>query len=1176
MKYFYKLLLWKTNLEYEDLTMYLVEPIYREPKLNEELATGEVVLERVPIETKYLFPPKTKIRIEKYIKEDFSDKPKTYDYVVKHDDIEEFVSNPEICTHRLNLINPLVVAQGIHIDNIALTYELQDATLKYRTTQIEADYTNTLHQNVGYSQPVHKSSFLKVQDDATGGAGYVVGSTRYEGVFENSYKYEWDRNTFSSLNNILKKYNAADINTISFEIPKLFCFGSYDNANWSKLFEMNVKATVYRYDVLNGIINKNTKVEVVSKVSGPTSLTSVSDSVMYCDGTNAYLRTLSGGEYYTENLEKMYSTSGVLASASQNYSNRTIEFTTTDLSDGEIENGKGYFYEIEIKANPITPSAMMQYIGYSVVSMSVIDTSIGLYFLNSYATHINNSPQVVDSLSVNVINSFNATDMYSDTISQPFILKAKKYSCWELLRKSFLTTDTQLIDNEVSGLDDIEYMFTIDPNWENRLKTKIIYETVLENKNLAELFNQIGYYLHAQPMLKFAEDGTDRFVLTFIQLGGNIRKEDASQKITIFNSLNLSNYFTQYDSYVTNIFSPQNEVEEWLVCTTEDSSSLVSNNTALLKTKYGISEIIEFDIIYKGESKSAIEHIFEKSIYQILTSDYRVSPGLGDSVYFTLGNNVIDGLNYIPPSQNNDLPMSMKRIVNKLFENASLTSLKFNDLQFHIKYRTQDSMRVSQVRPDIENFMKNSKYEKYPHHEQFFGQQDKIIDSERFSLNLFGKLVRVGNNIYQCQEMVSVGQEKEPGELYEIDGEPYYVTACENEEYSEVILQKVTYSKNYNQLSNIVTIPSEPRFYEVSERSTVRREIRLFDFFKISTQENGNKLGPRYLSDWKNNISKMLFNQDPVNNPLQHPNYAWTRFEADKKRNHKGSFGQLIEIDNLFPSSELDRRDENNIVPIAAGNHSDCIVPLLHFPQKDGIVYEWDMEDNFKAGDALDTEISGNSADDAYYAKQSVRYCDIMGRADLFRFKLFNKKDWSHSDSQKLPKGGYYENVNGELQYISFEPTESVFSKTPEKYLIALEKDCREALSFNYQISLLYRNDDNKGDFCTYSNLFGEKDNSLQCCLLNKEVSMFDENTNTIPADILLDKVNFEIVFDDEHEQIIIQFNTNSNINYAEVKSIVFYEEDSEGNRVSYIAKNFKNGLDDKVPNLYIYPVFND
>ena len=36
------------------------------------------------------------------------------------------------------------------------------------------------------------------------------------------------------------------------------------------------------------------------------------------------------------------------------------------------------------------------------------------------------------------------------------------------------------------------------------------------------------------------------------------------------------------------------------------------------------------------------------------------------------------------------------------------------------------------------------------------------------------------------------------------------------------------------------------------------------------------------------------------------------------------------------------------------------------------------------------------------------------------------------------------------------------------------EKDGREELSFNYQISLLHRNENNAGDFVTFSNLFGK------------------------------------------------------------------------------------------------------
>ncbi len=268
---------------------------------------------------------------------------------------------------------------------------------------------------------------------------------------------------------------------------------------------------------------------------------------------------------------------------------------------------------------------------------------------------------------------------------------------------------------------------------------------------------------------------------------------------------------------------------------------LVSNNTAILQSKYGISEVVEFDIYYDGElggekgTKSALRYIFEKSIYQILTADHNLSSSKGEALYYQLGQNTISGLSYVPPeARSGILPMALKRIVSKLFSGIkNISKLKFNNLKFHIKYRTQDSMRVSQVRPDLQNFMKNSSYEKYPHHEQFYGQQDKIVDSERFSLNLFGKLIRVGNCIHQRQESVPIGQaEKEAGDLIEINSEPYYVVSVENEYYNTVTLQKITYSKNFNQLSQICTIPSEPRFYEVSERSKIRRENESLTFLQ--------------------------------------------------------------------------------------------------------------------------------------------------------------------------------------------------------------------------------------------------------------------------------------------------------------------------------------------------------
>lgn len=131
----YRVFLWENGGKSAEYTKYMVAPFFFKDNLDETLDEGEIILDSMPIETKLAFPPKTKFRVERYINSDFSGAPdKTYDLVVEHDDVEEYAGTPDICTHRINCIEASVIAQGMHIDNIALTYELQDVTLNYKTT----------------------------------------------------------------------------------------------------------------------------------------------------------------------------------------------------------------------------------------------------------------------------------------------------------------------------------------------------------------------------------------------------------------------------------------------------------------------------------------------------------------------------------------------------------------------------------------------------------------------------------------------------------------------------------------------------------------------------------------------------------------------------------------------------------------------------------------------------------------------------------------------------------------------------------------------------------------------------------------------------------------------------------------------------------------------------------
>ena len=1180
--YYWRIFLWENGRKSTEYTDYVVAPIFIEDKLDETLDTGEIILKGMPIATRKAFPPKTKFKVERYLAEEYTDTPKTWDMIVEHDDVEEYEGCPEICTHRIHLIEASAVAQGMHVDNIALTYELQDVNLNYRT--IREDTTKIgdacTQRHGGYDTGLRQTDTMKTKFENL----EIASDTSF---FRNSYRYIWDSASLNKIKGLFRNLSVESAHEIEFTVPKLLCQAATSSGDWSSvaktIFEMNTVTRVREIKTLNGQVLSNTV--IVTKYSGATSFAKADDDCYFSDGTIAALRSINdykNSTWAVKQFDLLHSTHAVLATANSSYASKTIKFTTKQLDASDVIAGYAYTYKIESYPNPTNSSGMVK--NYEKMALC----STYPYFIPgnppiqawNLSCDITTTKNEIESIAnVYFECSFQCCDMSQEAEGGTFLMKGVKYSCYDLLHKALLTIDTQILDNSKIGIDNLKdyYSIVVSPSWVTRLKSAKMQETIFEGKNLWEVLLQIGYYLHAIPFFEFANDGTDRFMLSFRQLGDTKTNADSSTKITVFNSRNLSDYFTQYDSYVTNLFSPQNEVDEWIVPKTSDSSYLVSNDTAELQTSRPNLEIIEFDITYDGSAggkagtADALQYIFEESVYQILTSDnpIKIKPAKGNALYYTLGSNKIGGLNYVPPQKNSGTYYyALQEICRRLFGVGSSfvpANLKFNSLMFHIKYRTQDELRISQVRPDIQNFMKNSAYEKYPHHEQYYGQQDKIIDSERFSANLFGQLIRMGNTEYQRQEYADAGSEKEGGDLVVIDGDSYYVTAIENEYYPEAILQKVTYSKNFNQLSKIVTIPSEPRFYEVSERSKIRREVRLMDFLELSTTPPIVAAKPRFINNslWKQIVKGLIFNKQAYTLP----NFAYTKFMADYKRNHTGNYGQYVPSEQLFPSSEVSRLDPNNITPEQARDYANCIVPLLHFPLHDGIVFEWDMEDNFKAGDYIDTGIVGvNTNGEAYFAQQSHRYVDVMGRADLFTFRLFHKTDWTKAQSQQLPKAI---TIPSESESIMF---------LPQPYAIGLDKDNREAISFNYQINLLHRpTEADIEDFFTFPNLFGQKDSSLKMCLLSEPQSLFNEIIDLSSATLIADNVAYSILDNRALNAIELRITEPSGVNKNIVKSIVLYQENEIGERYAYMVKNVADLPNErKFQSWWIYPVFND
>ncbi len=295
---------------------------------------------------------------------------------------------------------------------------------------------------------------------------------------------------------------------------------------------------------------------------------------------------------------------------------------------------------------------------------------------------------------------------------------------------------------------------------------------------------------------------------------------------------------------------------------------------------------------------------------------------------------------------------------------------------------------------------------------------------------------------------------------------------------------------------------------------------------------------------------------------------------ADKKRQHQGQNTSHIATTELFPSSELDRSDPNNLVPKALSDHADCIVPLLHFPIKDGIIFEWDMEDNFKAGDFIDTALHGvgKTEDDAYVAQQAVRYCDLFGRADLYTFRLFYKDNWEYAQAQALPKA-------------CIEPMEEESQMyLPKQYAIGLDKDCREELSFNYQINLIDSIEEDRGNFVFFSTLFGKKQGRLKLNLLNSIAPMFSESIQVDDMTSVAKEVEYTLQERENWIEIYIDKGQEKlkDIDLSKVKSLVWYDEKVEATtgitiKIPYIVKNLATVADaEKLNPLYIISIYGE
>jgi hypothetical protein len=294
---------------------------------------------------------------------------------------------------------------------------------------------------------------------------------------------------------------------------------------------------------------------------------------------------------------------------------------------------------------------------------------------------------------------------------------------------------------------------------------------------------------------------------------------------------------------------------------------------------------------------------------------------------------------------------------------------------------------------------------------------------------------------------------KVKGEIKRIDNDIYYVTKIHNNYYSDKILSLVTYSKDYNQLSKVVGIPSEPRFYEISEQSAIKREVAINDYLLITTTATNilsftptnilsfTPTSYNYINDFTL-IKNILFGTETAN----YPKYVITTFKGDK------------DIGSLYSTYG------------EASLYKDILSPINSYASGNTLIMSWEMVDNFSAGDKVN-DIKYNETieniDTAYRSLQAVQYTDKFGKATLFDFYILNGDiDLTAEQIRNLPESPYNTKLYSTLENINILATNVIEVETQNGNIIdgnerglALIKDSREVIAFNYNLQAITDSD---------------------------------------------------------------------------------------------------------------------
>ena len=1159
----------------ENFSRYILQGDQNTEDITQELDVAELTLSGLPFKEE--FSPETKFILDITSTDAIGNEiiEETLHLCVSRDIVSQpILSDENYFDHHISFIEPSVIAQKRLVDNIAVTYKLKDVTLKevqaFPNTQATFNFEQksfTPSRKFGTETSVVEESYM-YRETTT----YNV-SGKYFQQEGNAQIVNSNGDIFDTIYNNIEDFKIEEgVYQARFSIPKLaIMFGTPNSKNFSKIGYASLDYVVKEFSL-------NDEYNPTRQWNG----TIISNSNLgsgYYDSTIGY-RDIIEGEWLIESVDASKNALGQLTQklSYKKYTNKSAQ--EPDYLTQPIDIQTDMRYEIsfslhQFAENPpaaetsaerhkFTGSQPSYYQEYWYQVQRVITTSdVKLY------TYQGTSNQYMTSTNTSAKTEFIT---YSVDTGEIVYASSTPYSALSLLQKAIINSSIYEKKDGVyiADINNSDLPFYISNKYNDSLEedaegliddlraTRII-ENFYNQKNLWEIMIEVGHYIHAIPELRFG--GNDKFEITFNRLGRTDEKQDNATKVSIFNSRSVEDYISATSSYITNMVQLGGLIEEWVAPKTTNEQLLVSNDTAEIVVSKPIIELLSITIkanknismgnvqITAGQTADFTPFVYEENVYKTLQIDYQVTPNRGIAMYYSLGKNIITGGQYQLPQANTNIfsDYTFKKVIwcaYNDYEDAvgnpsstNWTNINVKDFSFFIRYRTKDSVRQNHIRPDLRKYLLNTRHDKFPEHNQFNNQTDVVVDSIKFGNNMYGKLIKTGNSTYTKMEWNdNYSNIKHKGELYRIYGELYYVSKVTHYRFNTYILSDIQFSKDYNELSAVIGIPSEPRFYEISEQSLIWREFAINDILLLTDNKEQLKYKSNYVFDF-NHLSNLVLGEG-----TDFAKYAITVYKGDK---------------------DVDKYDQT---VGQALTYKEVINSVNAYSSENTLTYEWDMEDNYSAGDkVIDTENAN------YNSLWAVPYTDVYGKVALLDFYILgNIENLSTEQIKALPECPFKTKNDpndtrrfvGDLDLLGTNVLE--YNENYNGRGIGLLKDCREAMSINFNLQLATNSD----TFVISPYVYLPKKKNVKIVLLSKEVnklsSGYIDNSSIItPIDkdgnAMSPYFDFEITKDEDvnswdNSKTVV---TNFGIDFAEVLKNVADEHfvDTQGyQRVKSIA----------------------